>query len=48
MEKKNWYVANDDGEIIGHDMSEVSAKLLASEMRADDPDANWEALNEED
>lgn len=30
----NWFVANDNGDIIGHDMSETAAKLLASEMKS--------------
>ena len=27
--ENKWFVANDNGDIIGHDMSETSAKLLA-------------------
>ena len=42
--KNKWFVANDNGDIIGHDMSETSAKLLASEMQAKEPEAGWEAL----
>lgn len=32
--ENKWFVANDNGDIIGHDMSETAAKLLASEMKA--------------
>lgn len=31
--KKNWFVANDAGNVAGHDMSEMSAKLLAEQMK---------------
>lgn len=30
----NWYVANYKGDVIGHDLSEEKAKLLAAEMQA--------------
>ena len=43
-----WFVANDNGDIIGHDMSETSAKLLASEMQEKEPDAGWEAFDAKD
>ena len=43
--ENKWFVANDNGDIIGHDMSETSAKLLASEMQAKEPEAGWEAMN---
>ena len=32
--ENKWFVANDNGDIIGHDMSETEAKLLASEMKS--------------
>ena len=32
--ENKWFVANDNGDIIGHDMSETAAKLLASEMKS--------------
>jgi len=43
---KTWFVANDNGDIIGHDMEEAKAKALAEEMNEKEPDAGWEALNE--
>lgn len=48
MENKNWFVANDKGELIGHDMEEAKAKNLAAEMQEKEPDAGWEALSEDD
>ena len=45
MENKTWFVANDNGDVIGHDMEEVKAKALAEEMNEKEPDAGWEALN---
>ena len=46
--KKNWYVANDKGDLAGHDMDEYSAKNLEKDLREDEPKANWEALCEDD
>ena len=46
--ENKWFVANDNGDIIGHDMSETSAKLLASEMQTKEPEAGWEAMNGDD
>lgn len=40
--------ANDDGDIIGHDMCEAKAKALAAEMQEKEPDAGWEAMNGDD
>lgn len=34
MNKNTWFVANDNGDIIGHDMSEAKAKALAEDMRS--------------
>lgn len=48
MDENKWFVANDDGEIIGHDMSEEKAKALAAEMQETEPDAGWEAMNGDD
>lgn len=44
---RTWFVANDSGEIAGHDMSEISAQDLASRLQAEEPDAGWEALGDE-
>ena len=44
MENKTWCVANDNGDVIGHDMGEAKAKALAEEMNEKEPDAGWEAL----
>ena len=47
MNENKWFVANDDGDIIGHDMCEAKAKALAAEMQEKEPDASWEAMNGE-
>lgn len=47
MEKK-WFVANNNGDVIGHDLDEMKAKMLAAEMADKEPDAGWEALNGDD
>ena len=46
--KPIYFVANDDGDIIGHDMCEAKAKALAAEMQEKEPDASREAMNGED
>ena len=46
--EKKWFVANDNGDIIGHDMCEAKAKALEAEMQEQEPDAGWEAMNGED
>ena len=43
--KNNWFVTNYNGELIGHDMSETAAKMLASQMQDEEPDQEWEAMN---
>lgn len=45
---KTWFVANDNGEIIAHDLDEAKAKAIAEEMREKEPNAGWEALNGDD
>lgn len=47
MEKK-WFVANDNGDVAGHDMDEAKAKDLASQLNEKEPEAGWEALNPEE
>jgi len=47
MNNKKWFVANDNGEISGHDMDEASAKANAEIMNEKYPDENWEAIPEE-
>lgn len=42
--KNNWFVANNNGELVGHDLSETHAKILAEEMAAKEPNAGWEAM----
>lgn len=42
----NWFVANDVGNIIGHDMNEAEAKTLARQMQEQEPDEGWKALSD--
>ena len=42
-----WFVADDNGHIIGHDMSEGKARDIASYMAEIEPDEGWEALEDE-
>ena len=48
MNKNKWFVANDNGDIIAHDMGEAKAKALAAEMQEKELDASWEAMNGKD
>ena len=43
-----WFVANDNADVIGHDMEEAKAKALAAEMQEQEPEAGWEALDGND
>ena len=43
-----WFVANDNGDIIGHDLSKVHAMALALTMIYEEPDAGWEAFDAKD
>lgn len=40
----NWFVANDDGIIAGHDLNEYTAKTLAKDLQKREPEQNWEAM----
>lgn len=46
--KNNWFVANDNGDLIGHDMCREDAIILAEEMGEKEPGAGWEAMNDDD
>jgi len=41
-----WYVVNNDGDVVGHDLDEARAKELAAIKQANEPDAEWEALQQ--
>ncbi len=45
METNNWFVSDYNGNLAGHDMSEMAALMLAEQMRDKEPDQEWEALN---
>ena len=48
MNEHKWFVENDNGDIIGHDMGEAKAKALVAEMQEKELDASWEAMNGKD
>jgi DNA-binding transcriptional regulator YiaG len=48
MENKTWFVANNAGDLAGHDMEQKSAESCAARMAEQEPDAGWEALSEDD
>jgi hypothetical protein len=44
----NWFVANDNGDVAGHDLSKERAEALAEQMQKEEPEANWEALSSDE
>jgi hypothetical protein len=46
--KNNWFVANDNGDVAGHDLSKERAEALAEQMQKEEPEANWEALSSDE
>lgn len=46
--KKNeriYFVANDNGDIAGHDLDYATAEQCLAEMQRQEPDAGWEILD---
>jgi prophage antirepressor-like protein len=44
---KTWFIANDKGDVLGHDLDEYTAKTIAQEKQEQEPNEGWEALNSE-
>ena len=44
---KNWFVADKNGNLAGHDMNEYSAKALESTLQESEPENEWEAMEDE-
>ena len=44
MGNYSWYVANCKGALVGHDMTEANAKILADEWDEKEPGREWAAL----
>jgi hypothetical protein len=42
-----WFVADNSGNLAGHDLNELAAQDIAAKMSAEEPNAGWEALEEE-
>jgi len=42
--KKNWYVANCNGDLAGHDLSEAEAHKVFGIMQDTEPTMEWEAM----
>ena len=47
MESRNWYVADYNGNLAGHDLDRDKAMELAEIMQEREPDAEWEAMESE-
>ena len=48
MMERMYFVANEKGEIIGHDLSLVSAEQCLKEMQEREPNVGWEILESKD
>lgn len=44
MENRTYFVANDNGEIAGHDMDYAAATICLEEAEKDYPGEGWEIL----
>lgn len=42
----NWCVVNDDGDLAGYKMSKIHAEILANQLQEKEPNAGWEALED--
>lgn len=48
MLERKYFVANDNGEIAGHDLDMAHAEQVLAEMQEREPRAGWEILSDED
>jgi hypothetical protein len=46
--RKVYFVANDNGDVAGHDMDLATAEQCLAEMQRKEPDAGWEILDSEE
>jgi hypothetical protein len=44
MNNRNWSVINNKGNVAGHDMDEITARNCESIMQEQEPEAEWEAI----
>lgn len=47
MEKRTYFVANDDGVIAGHDLDIATAETVLAEAERENPGEGWEILDAE-
>lgn len=47
MGKRNYFVANDDGVIYGHDLDLAHAQIALEEAEAECPGEGWEILEDD-
>jgi hypothetical protein len=48
MKERKYFVANDNGEIAGHDMDYATAQECLASMIEQEPEAGWELLSDEE
>lgn len=48
MSKRNYFVANDNGEIACHDCDRGTAEACLEALREREPDAGWEMMTDDD
>ena len=47
-EDRSWFVANDRGQIAGHDLTKEKAQDLAEKLKEKEPSVGWEAMSSYD
>lgn len=47
MNEKKYFIANDKGEIVGHDLDYNRASDCLAEMQEKEPTEGWEILEQE-
>lgn len=48
MEKRIYFVANDNGDLAGHDLDYATAEQVLAEAERTNPGEGWEILSAED
>lgn len=48
MEKRTYFVADNNGNVAGHDMDRITAEQCLAAQIKEEPDAGWEILDSEE
>jgi len=44
VKTRNWFVADSRGNLAGHDLDEETARQCERQMKEEEPEAEWEAM----